>query len=76
VDPIDAPGVGTPVHGGIAAPALVDALARCAGDPALVAFEVMEYNPHRDVEGRTAQVVEDLIAAVLNPRVDTVPSGA
>ena len=78
MDPIDAPGVGTPVHGGLAAPALVDALARCAGDPALVAFEVVEYNPHRDVERRTAQVVEDLIAAVLGPRprVDALPSPA
>jgi arginase len=68
MDPFDAPGVGTPVRGGIAAPALVRALAGCAGDPALVAFEVVEYNPHRDVERRTARVVEDLIAAVLGPR--------
>lgn len=68
MDPLDAPGVGTPVRGGIAAPALVRALAGCAGDPALVAFEVVEYNPHRDVQRRTARVVEDLIAAVLGPR--------
>jgi arginase len=68
MDPADAPGVGTPVRGGIAATALVDALAGCAGDPSLVAFEVVEYNPHRDIERRTAQVVEDLIAAVLGPR--------
>jgi arginase len=68
LDPRDAPGVGTPVRGGIAAGALVDALACCAGDPALVAFEVVEYNPHRDIEGRTARVVEDLIAAALAPR--------
>jgi arginase len=69
MDPLDAPGVGTPVRGGIGAPGLVAALARCcAGDPALVAFEVVEYNPHRDVERRTARVVEDLIAAVLGPR--------
>jgi arginase len=68
MDPVDVPGVGTPVRGGIAASALVDALARCADDPALVAFEVVEYNPHRDVERRTAQVVEDLIAAILGER--------
>jgi len=39
---------------------------------------VVEYNPHRDVERRTAQVVEDLIAAVLGPRprVEAVPSPA
>jgi arginase len=69
MDPLDVPGVGTPVRGGIGAPALVAALARCcAGDPALVAFEVVEYNPHRDLERRTARVVEDLIAAVVGPR--------
>jgi arginase len=68
MDPADAPGVGTPVRGGIAAGALIDALARCAGDPRLVAFEVVEYNPHRDVDRQTARVVEDLIAAVLGPR--------
>jgi arginase len=69
IDPLDAPGVGTPVRGGMAAPELVAALARCcAGDPALVGFEIVEYNPHRDVERRTAQVIEDLIAAVLGPR--------
>jgi arginase len=71
MDPLDAPGVGTPVRGGISAPALVGALARCcAGDPALAAFEIVEYNPHRDVERRTARIVEDLIAAVLGPRPD------
>jgi arginase len=78
LDPADAPGVGTPVRGGIAAGALIDALARCAGDPRLVAFEVVEYNPHRDVDRRTARLVEDLIAAVLGPRrdVDAVASPA
>jgi len=72
MDPLDAPGVGTPVRGGMAAPALVEALARCCGaDPALIAFEVVEYNPHRDVDRRTARVVEDLIAAVVGPRPAT-----
>ncbi|HEY6864290.1 MAG TPA: arginase [Burkholderiales bacterium] len=69
MDPLDVPGVGTPVRGGIAAPALIEALATCcAKDAALVALEVVEYNPHRDVDRRTAQVVEDVIAAVLGPR--------
>jgi len=69
MDPLDVPGVGTPVRGGIAARALVESLAACcANDAALVALEVVEYNPHRDVDRRTAQVVEDVIAAVLGPR--------
>ena len=75
MDPLDAPGVGTPVRGGIGAPALAAALSRCcASDPALVALEIVEYNPHRDTDRRTARVVEDLIAAVLGPRPALQPA--
>jgi arginase len=78
VDPRDAPGVGTPVQGGIPAAALAGALKRCAGDPSLVALEIVEYNPHRDIGRRTAQVIEDLIAAVLGakPRIDAASTPA
>ena len=73
VDPQDAPGVGTPVRGGIPASALVRALGRCADDASLLALEVVEYNPHRDVDRRTAMIVEDVIAAILGvrPRIDS-----
>ncbi len=68
VDPLDAPGVGTPEPGGIPARALLAALASCCGDARLAALEIVEYNPHRDIEHRTARLIEEMIAAVVVPR--------
>ena len=65
VDPGEAPGVGTPVAGGIGARELIAALGACCGDAGLAALEIVEYNPHRDVANRTAQVIEDMIVATL-----------
>jgi arginase len=65
VDPGDAPGVGTPVAGGVPGRELVAALGACCGDARFVALEIVEYNPHRDKADRTARLVEDMIAAAL-----------
>jgi arginase len=65
VDPGEAPGVGTPVAGGIGARELVAALGACCGDAGYTALEIVEYNPHRDVDNRTARLVEDMIVATL-----------
>jgi arginase family enzyme len=65
VDPGDAPGVGTPVAGGVPGRELVAALGACCGDARFVALEIVEYNPHRDVGNRTARLVEEMIAAAL-----------
>jgi arginase len=70
VDPQEAPGVGSPVAGGIPARALTAALAACCGDETLVALEIVEYNPYRDRDGRTARLVENLMAAVLSGAPD------
>jgi len=70
VDPQEAPGVGTAVAGGVPARPLTAALAACCGDESLAALEIVEYNPHRDRHGRTAQLVENLMAAVLTPTDD------
>lgn len=54
LDPSDAPGTGTPVAGGIA---LSDALSGIAGvgrHPCMLAAEIVEYNPYRDRDLRTA----------------------
>jgi len=67
LDPLDAPGVGTPEPGGISAPPLIAALGACRDDGRLAALEVVEYNPHRDIQGRTAAVVEEILAAILVP---------
>lgn len=65
VDPGEAPGVGTPVAGGIGARELVAALGACCRDAGYTALEIVEYNPHRDVDNRTARLVEDMIVATL-----------
>jgi arginase family enzyme len=66
IDPGDAPGVGTPVDGGLCAAELVDALARRAGDSHLRALEIAEYNPVHDTDGRTADLALRLAATVLS----------
>ena len=75
IDPNVAPGVGTPVPGGLHAGALRDAwrqLKDCAG---LRAVEIVEYNPLRDRQGMTAQLICDLIGDLLSPesRADAQP---
>ncbi len=66
VDPADAPGVGTPVEGGLGQQELLDALAHHAGDARLQALEIAEYNPLHDRDGRTAALAMRLAAAVLS----------
>jgi arginase len=65
VTPEEAPGVGTPVAGGIAGNELAHALARLHGMPALAAIELVEYCPRLDPDGSTAQVAVNLLAAAL-----------
>jgi len=68
IDPLEAPGVSTPAPGGISARALVEALRRHATDTALLALEVVEYNPELDQRRKTAMLVEEILAAVLVTR--------
>ena len=67
LDPSDAPGVNTPVPGGLRAAELIAALAGVAHDPALVALEIAELNPDRDPDGRSSRLVTDLIEAAFDP---------
>ena len=66
LDPRDAPGVGTPVLGGLNANDVAGALARLHAHPSLVAVEIVEYNPERDRQGATADLVVRLLRAALN----------
>lgn len=65
IDPVDAPGVGTPAPDGLRAPALIRALEQATLDMPFSAIEIAEYNPLRDHDGRTARLVAELLAAVL-----------
>jgi len=71
VAPEDAPGVGTPVAGGITGSDLARALARIGGGARLAALELVEYLPRLDRDGCSAAVAVELIAAALcGPRQD------
>ena len=65
VTPEEAPGVGTPVAGGLRAGELVAALRRIGGRPGLTAVELVEYCPRLDADGCSARVAVDLLAASL-----------
>jgi arginase len=65
VTPEEAPGVGTPVAGGLRAAELVAALQRIGGRPGLSAVELVEYCPRLDAEGCSARVAVELLVASL-----------
>ncbi|MBI5899182.1 MAG: ornithine--oxo-acid transaminase [Rhodocyclales bacterium] len=64
IDPGDAPAVNTPCAGGLDASALVEALRSLARNPKLVAIEIAEFNPERDIGGRTARLIAALLEAL------------
>lgn len=71
VTPEEAPGVGTPVEGGLSGKALARAIERIGGRPELAAVELVEYCPRLDREGRSARVAVEIMAAALcGPRDD------
>ncbi len=61
IDPVDAPGVGTPAAYGIRADALTQALRGVGKLSRLAGLEISEYNPVRDPDGRTRKLVMSLI---------------
>jgi arginase len=65
VTPDEAPGVGTPVPGGIAGAELAKVLRGLAQRPDLLAMELVEYLPRLDPDGRSARVAIDLLIAAL-----------
>jgi arginase len=66
IDPEQAPGVGSPVPGGLHAAELIDALNCWCAVHAPMGVEVVEYNPARDRDGATAGIARALIGAALN----------
>lgn len=61
IDPQEAPGVGSPAINGIAAQDLIKGLQMFTHDKHLLGVEIAEYNPHRDLEQRTAKISCDII---------------
>jgi arginase len=67
IDPGEAPGVGSPVPGGLAAADVIAALARYSSDPALRGLEIVEYNPYLDSDAQTMALVPAIAKALLSP---------
>jgi ornithine--oxo-acid transaminase len=65
IDPADAPGVTTPVPGGLRAAALLPALDAVARTAAPLAVEIVEYDPHCDAGDATARLIEQATATLL-----------
>lgn len=67
LDPDAAPGVSTPVAGGLAVADLRQALRGILRERDCVGLEIAEYNPLLDPDGRTARIVLDLLDAASAP---------
>lgn len=60
IDPTEAPGVGSPAPKGISAPTLLNSLKTWQNHPKLLGLEIAEYNPHLDIDHRTADIAINL----------------
>ncbi|MDH4273611.1 MAG: arginase [Gammaproteobacteria bacterium] len=63
LDPVDAPGVGSPEPGGITADALLAALHGLGRHAQVVGLEIAELNPRYDLHQKTVRLAYDLLAA-------------
>lgn len=69
-DPQEAPGTGTPEDFGLRFNEVKDALEGLAQDPSFLALEITEFNPHRDLNNMTCQLVWDLVAIITGENDD------
>jgi arginase len=69
VDPEDAPGVGTPVRGGVTYREAHLALEMIADSKAMVSLEVVEINPVIDEHNKTATLGVELVLSGLGKKI-------
>jgi arginase len=69
VDPTDAPGVGTPVRGGVTYREAHLALEMIADSRAMVSFELVEINPVIDLHNTTATLGVELVLSGLGKKI-------
>jgi arginase len=69
VDPSEAPGVGTPVHGGITYREAHLALELICDAGRMTSMEVVEVNPVLDVQNRTALLGVELVMSAMGKRI-------
>ena len=65
LDPAEEPGVGSPAPDGLSCSELEQALRLLRDDPAMLAMEIVEYNPHLDRGLLTARAAGALFRAAL-----------
>ncbi len=61
IRPEDAPGVETPVAGGIPAQTLLNALSQIKQQPKICGLEISEFNPDNDIEHRTLHLMKSIV---------------
>ena len=66
LDPLDAPGVGSPAPHGLEPQALIKALAGIAMTPGFLGAEMSEYNPELDPKGITGRVADALLVSMFS----------
>src|SRR5258707_9927538 len=69
VDPSDAPGVGTPVRGGVTYREAHLAMEMIADTEAMVSLEIVEINPVIDEHNRTALLGVELVLSGLGKKI-------
>lgn len=69
VDPDEAPGVGTPVRGGLTYREAHLAMEMLSDTGALISMEVVEVNPILDTANRTALLAVELIASAMGKKI-------
>lgn len=65
IDPSEAPGAGSPEPGGISGAELLQGLRVLKNDERLKAFELVEYNPHCDIDHKTERLCHKILSTVL-----------
>ncbi|HEX9760863.1 MAG TPA: arginase family protein, partial [Candidatus Acidoferrales bacterium] len=69
IDPEDAPGVGTPVRGGITYREAHLAMEMIADSEAMLSLEVVEINPVIDLHNKTAMLGVELVLSGLGKKI-------
>lgn len=63
IRPEDAPGVETPVAGGVSAQALLNALSQIKQQPKICGLEISEFNPGRDINHQTLNLIKNIVTS-------------
>jgi arginase len=67
IDPLEAPGVGSPASDGLHGQELADALQKhISASTNFIGAEITEFNPHRDVNNQTLKSILQLVASLFS----------